>query len=35
LGDVQYDTTGLHQLTLGLNLFCKPVKYDCNCPAIN
>jgi type IX secretion system PorP/SprF family membrane protein len=35
LGDVQYDTSGLHQLTLGLNLFCKPVKYDCNCPAIN
>jgi type IX secretion system PorP/SprF family membrane protein len=35
LGDVQYDTAGLHQLTLGLNLFCKRAKYDCNCPAIN
>jgi type IX secretion system PorP/SprF family membrane protein len=35
LGDIQYDTAGLHQLTLGLNLFCKPAKYDCNCPAIN
>jgi type IX secretion system PorP/SprF family membrane protein len=35
LGDVQYDSSGLHQLTLGFNLFCKPVKYDCNCPAIN
>jgi type IX secretion system PorP/SprF family membrane protein len=35
LGDIQYDTAGLHQLTLGINLFCKPVKYDCNCPAIN
>jgi type IX secretion system PorP/SprF family membrane protein len=35
LGDIQYDTAGLHQLTLGLNLFCKPVKYSCNCPAIN
>jgi hypothetical protein len=20
---------------LGINLFCKPVKYECNCPAIN
>ncbi len=35
LGDVQYDTSGLHQLTLGINLFCKREKYDCNCPAIN
>jgi type IX secretion system PorP/SprF family membrane protein len=35
LGDIQYDTSGLHQLTLGVNLFCKREKYDCNCPAIN
>jgi type IX secretion system PorP/SprF family membrane protein len=35
LGDVQYDTSGLHQLTLGVNLFCRREKYDCNCPAIN
>ena len=35
LGELQYDTSGLHQLTLGVNLFCKREKYDCNCPAIN
>ncbi|CAA9203212.1 hypothetical protein FLACOL7796_04646 [Flavobacterium collinsii] len=35
LGDLHYGTDGLHQLTLGVNLFCKAVKYDCNCPAIN
>jgi hypothetical protein len=23
------------KLLLGINLFCKPVKYECNCPAIN
>ena len=26
---------GYHQLTLGMNLFCRPEKYHCNCPAIN
>jgi len=35
LGDIQYETAGLHQITLGMNLFCKREKYDCNCPAIN
>jgi len=35
LGDIQYDGGGFHQLTLGINFLCKPVKYDCNCPAIN
>jgi type IX secretion system PorP/SprF family membrane protein len=35
LGEVRFDTVGFHQLTLGLNLFCKPERYDCNCPAIN
>jgi type IX secretion system PorP/SprF family membrane protein len=35
LGDIQYDNAGLHQLTFGINFLCKPVKYDCNCPAIN
>lgn len=34
-GDIRFDTGGYHQITLGLNLFCKPEKYDCNCPAIN
>ncbi len=34
-GDVKFDQGGFHQITLGLNLFCKRDKYDCNCPAIN
>ncbi|MGK4566953.1 PorP/SprF family type IX secretion system membrane protein [Flavobacterium sp. 3HN19-14] len=35
IGDVKFDQGGFHQLTLGVNLFCKREKYDCNCPAIN
>ena len=35
IGDVKFDQGGFHQITLGLNLFCKRDKYDCNCPAIN
>ena len=35
LGDIQYDNAGFHQLTLGINFLCKPVKYECNCPAVN
>lgn len=34
-GDVQFGTGGFHQITLGLDLFCRREKYDCNCPAIN
>ncbi|MCD0467993.1 type IX secretion system membrane protein PorP/SprF [Flavobacterium sp. ENC] len=34
-GDVKFDTGGYHQITLGVNLFCKKERYDCNCPAIN
>ena len=34
-GPVNFDNGGFHQITLGINLFCKPVKYECNCPAIN
>ncbi|MBW3518210.1 type IX secretion system membrane protein PorP/SprF [Flavobacterium sp. NKUCC04_CG] len=34
-GDVKFGNGGFHQLTLGINLFCKPSKYDCNCPAVN
>lgn len=34
-GNVRFDNAGFHQLTLGLNLFCKPEKWSCNCPAIN
>lgn len=32
---VNFDTAGFHQLTIGLNLFCKPERYHCNCPAVN
>ncbi|HEY0046818.1 MAG TPA: type IX secretion system membrane protein PorP/SprF [Flavobacterium sp.] len=35
LGDIKFDTGGFHQITLGINLFCRNEKYDCNCPAIN
>ncbi|MGV3697063.1 PorP/SprF family type IX secretion system membrane protein [Flavobacterium sp.] len=35
VGDAKFDAGGFHQITLGLNLFCKPEKYHCNCPAIN
>lgn len=34
-GDVKFDNSGFHQVTLGVNLFCKREKYDCNCPAVN
>lgn len=35
LGNVKFDSAGFHQITLGINLFCKEEKYHCNCPAIN
>lgn len=35
LGDIQYENGGFHQITLGYNFLCKPVKYECDCPAIN
>lgn len=35
MGDVQFDTGGFHQLTLGIDIFCKDKLYDCNCPAVN
>jgi type IX secretion system PorP/SprF family membrane protein len=34
-GPVNFDTGGFHQITLGIDLFCKKERYDCNCPAIN
>ena len=34
-GAVKFDNGGFHQITLGMNLFCRPEKYHCNCPAIN
>ena len=35
LGNVNFDAGGFHQITLGINLFCKDEKYECNCPAVN
>jgi hypothetical protein len=35
LGNVKFDNGGFHQITIGLNLFCEPERYHCNCPAIN
>ena len=35
IGEVKFEGAGYHQITLGLNLFCKPEKYHCNCPAVN
>ena len=34
-GAIKFDNGGYHQITLGLNLFCKREKYECNCPAVN
>lgn len=34
-GNVKFDNAGFHQITLGMNLWCKRERYDCNCPAIN
>ncbi|WP_291119618.1 PorP/SprF family type IX secretion system membrane protein [Flavobacterium sp. UBA6135] len=34
-GNVRFDNAGFHQITLGINLFCKRDKFECNCPAIN
>ncbi len=34
-GNINFDNAGFHQITIGANLFCKPEKYRCNCPANN
>ena len=34
-GPVNFDTGGFHQITVGIDLFCKREKYECACPAIN
>lgn len=34
-GDINFSNGGFHQMTFGIDLFCRPQKYDCNCPAIN
>ncbi len=35
MGDVKFDNPGFHQITLGMNIFCREKEYDCNCPAVN
>ena len=35
MGDVKFDDGGFHQITLGINVFCKDKEWDCNCPAVN
>jgi type IX secretion system PorP/SprF family membrane protein len=35
LGDIKFDNGGFHQLTLGIDIFCKDNAWDCNCPAVN
>lgn len=35
LGDVKFDNGGFHQITLGIDVFCKDNAWDCNCPAVN
>lgn len=35
LGDIKFDNSGFHQITLGMNIFCKEKEWDCNCPAVN
>jgi type IX secretion system PorP/SprF family membrane protein len=34
-GAIKFDNGGYHQITLGMNLFCKKERYHCKCPAIN
>lgn len=34
-GGQKFDNGAYHQITLGLNLFCKRERYDCDCPAVN
>jgi type IX secretion system PorP/SprF family membrane protein len=35
MGDVKFDNSGFHQITLGINVFCKDKEWDCHCPAVN
>lgn len=34
-GAIKFDNGGYHQITLGMNLFCKKERWHCKCPAIN
>ncbi|CAM4347447.1 PorP/SprF family type IX secretion system membrane protein [Flavobacterium terrigena] len=35
MGNVKFDNAGYHQITIGMNLFCKEKAFDCNCPAVS
>ena len=35
MGDIKFDNGDFHQLTLGIDVFCKDNAWDCNCPAVN
>ncbi len=35
LGDIKFDNGGFHQITLGMNVFCRKEKWHCDCPAVN
>lgn len=34
IGSLNITQGGFHQVTVGLDLWCKPASYDCNCPAV-
>jgi type IX secretion system PorP/SprF family membrane protein len=34
-GSTRFDSMGFHQITLGIDLFCKEKRWRCNCPAVN
>ena len=35
MGDIKFDNGGFHQITLGIDIFCRDKAWDCNCPAVN
>lgn len=34
-GPINFSSGGFHQITLGIDLFCKREKFECFCPAVN
>ncbi len=34
LGSLNFSNIGFHQITIGIDLWCKEASYDCNCPAV-
>jgi type IX secretion system PorP/SprF family membrane protein len=35
MGDVNFDSAGFNQITLGFNFACRKERYHCDCPAVN